>query len=92
VRQPAHGNPGKIVEQRPYRLLHRAADVLEINVDAVGTCGFELFCKIGRAMIDTGIKAELFGYEPALLGTAGDSNRPASCDLADLSDHRSDCA
>jgi len=49
------------------------AAVLEINVDAVGTCGFELFCKIGRAMIDTGIKAELFGYEPALLGTAGDS-------------------
>ena len=40
--EPADRNAREIVEQRPHRLLHGAADILEIDVDAVGTGGLEL--------------------------------------------------
>ena len=76
--EAADRNARKIVEQRQHRLLHGAADILEIDVDAVRTGGFELLRKIGRAMIDAGIEAELVGYEAAFLGTAGDADRARS--------------
>src|SRR5215510_13467015 len=82
--EPAYGNARKIVEQRPHRLLHGAADVLEINVNALGTSGFELFCKIRPAMVDTSIEAQLAGDEAALLDAAGDPDRAASFDFGDL--------
>jgi hypothetical protein len=43
-----------------------------------------------RAMIDTGIEAQLFGDEAALLNAAGDPDRMASFDFGDLPDHRPD--
>src|SRR5262249_27889419 len=68
--KPADRNARKIVEQRPHHLLHDAADVLEINVNALRTRGFEQFCKIGRAMVDTSIETQLakrhFSVPPAI--------------------------
>jgi hypothetical protein len=64
--------------------LYGAADVLEINVNALRTRGFELFYKIGRTMIDTSIEAQLAGDEAALLSAAGDPDRMASFDFGDL--------
>src|SRR5262249_59423995 len=69
--ESAYRNARKIVEQRPHRPLYGTADVLEVNVNALGTSGFELFCKIGRAMIDTSIEAQLADDEPALLCATG---------------------
>ena len=68
-------------------MLYGAADILEINVNSLGTSGFELLCKIGRAMIDTSIKAKLAGNEVALLSAAGDPDRMASLDFGDLPDY-----
>src|SRR5262249_11709777 len=60
--------------------------------NALGTSGFELFCKIGRAMIDTSIEAQLADDEAALLWATGDPDRMASFDFSDLPDNRSDGA
>src|SRR5439155_11564699 len=38
---PAHHHASEIVEPREDRLLHRAADILEIDVDAVGAGAIE---------------------------------------------------
>src|SRR5262249_55992533 len=80
--EPAYGNARKIVEQRPHRLLHGAADVLEIDVNPFGTSSFELFCTIRPAMVDTSVEAQLAGDEAALLTAAGDPDRAASFDFA----------
>src|SRR5262249_3204320 len=90
--EPAYGNARKIVEQRPHRPLYGTADVLEVNVNALGTSGLELFCKIGRATIDTSIEAQLTDDEVALLCATGDPDRMASFDFSDLPDDRSDGA
>src|SRR5262249_7473047 len=90
--EPAYGNARKIVEQRPHRLLHGTADVLEINVNALGSRGFEQFCKIGRAMVHTSIETQLAGDEAAFLSAAGDPDRMASFDFGDLPDYRPDGA
>src|SRR5262245_11704978 len=90
--QPADGNASEIVEQRPDRLLHAAADVLEIDVDPLAAGGLELLGKIRSAMIDAGVEAEFVRDEAAFLGAAGDAHGTASLDLGDLSDHRADGA
>jgi hypothetical protein len=56
-------------------VLHGAADILEIDVDALGARCFELLGEIGRAMIDAGIETELIGDVPAFLGAARDPDR-----------------
>src|SRR5438874_11483858 len=57
--QAAYGNARERVEQRKYRLKHRAADILEIDIDALWA-GVLQFCRqIGIAMIEAVIEAEL---------------------------------
>jgi small neutral amino acid transporter SnatA (MarC family) len=48
-------------------MLHGTADILEIDVDALGTRGGELLRKVACAMIDAGVEAELLGDEAAFL-------------------------
>ncbi len=72
--------------------MHDAADVLEINVNALGTRGFEQFCKIGRAMVHASIETQLAGDEAAFLSATGDPDRMASFDFGDLPDYRPDGA
>jgi hypothetical protein len=72
--------------QRPYRLPNCAFDILEMDVDALGTDNFEQVGEIRAAMIDSGIKAELVDDETASIRTAGDADRTAFLDLSHLSD------
>jgi hypothetical protein len=55
--EPAHEHARKGVEQRQNRLPYGAADVLEINVDAVRARGCQLLRAVRRAMVDRGIKS-----------------------------------
>src|SRR4051794_31341717 len=50
--EPAHWHAREIVEEREDRAPHRAADVLEIDVDALRGGGFELLREIRRAVVD----------------------------------------
>ena len=45
---PAHDHAGEIVEPREHRLLHRAADILPIDVDSVGAGLIEGRLEIGK--------------------------------------------
>src|SRR5215469_5207075 len=82
--EPADRDAGEGVEQRPYCLLHRTADILEIDIDALGAGRLELPREIGRIVVETFIEAELVLDEAAFLGAAGDADRAAALDLGDL--------
>ena len=57
--QPADRHARERIEQRQHRVEHRAADILEIDVDAFRAGGLELLGEIRRAVIDAGVEAEL---------------------------------
>ncbi len=88
----AQGNPRAGIEQRQHRPQHLAADILEINVDALGAGGGELGLEIGVAMIDAGVETQLRHREVALVWPAGDAHGATSLQLGDLADHRADAA
>ena len=56
--QAAHRNARERVEQRKHRLEHRAADILEIDVDAFRAGGLQLGREIGIAVIEAVVEAE----------------------------------
>ena len=66
-----HDHAAEIVEPRIDRLLYRAADILEINVDAPGASRVERGGDIAAPMFDARIKAQFFGDVAALVGAAG---------------------
>ena len=90
--QTTDNHPREIVEQRPNRLQHCAADIFEVDVDPIGTGARERRGKIRRAMIDTSIKTELVRNVTALGFAPGDAEDAATLDLGDLTDHRTDCS
>jgi hypothetical protein len=51
-----HDHAAEIVEQRIYRALHIAADILEIHIDALGAGCFERRTKIHTPMVNAAIK------------------------------------
>src|SRR5712672_1136264 len=57
-------------------VLHRAADILEINIDARRARLVERGAEIGAAMVERGIEAELVLDIAALVGAAGDPDDP----------------
>src|SRR6516164_3224645 len=77
-----------IVHLREARLEDVAADIVEINVDAVRRRGLERLEDIAFLVVDRGIEAE-FGREPAALFlAAGDTDDAAALDPGDLADDR----
>ena len=80
------------VEQRHDRIPHRAADVLEVHVDALRARVLEQLRHARVAMIDAGVEAELLHGVVALLLAAGDADRAQPFDLRDLPDDRADGA
>src|SRR5262249_44710769 len=64
--EAADRNAGEVVGQRPHRVLHGTADILEIDVDAVRTGGFEPPRKMRLAMVDASVEAKLVDDEAAL--------------------------
>src|SRR5256712_124115 len=88
--EPGDRNACKIVEQRQHGFPDGSADVLEVNVDAVWTCRGQSRRKIGGAMIDRGVEAELVLHEGAFLRAAGDADGSRAGELGELSDERPD--
>src|ERR1700730_14486985 len=88
--QPADGNARKVIQQRQHRIEYRAADILEIDIDALRTSRFQIFAQPGLAMIEARVESELVPNEAALLFASGNADNPAALDLCDLADHRPD--
>ena len=88
--QAAHRHARKRVEQREHRLEHRAADILEIDVDALRAGVLQLGGQIRIAVVETGIEAELLHDVVALVLAAGDADRACALDLGDLAHGRAD--
>src|SRR5438132_2637905 len=74
----AHHDAAKVVEPRKHRLLHRAADILEIDVDAFGAGRIQRGAEVGAAMVDRGIEAELVLDIAAFVGATGDADDPGA--------------
>ena len=88
--KPAHRHARADVEQRQHRVEHRAADVLEIDVDAVRAGGGEALGQLRIAAVEADVEAELFDRVAALVGAAGDADHARALELGDLPDHRAD--
>src|SRR5439155_762708 len=88
----AHHHAGKIVEAREHRLLHRAADVLEIDVDAGRAGAVERGAEAGVAMVEAGIESQLLDDVAALVSPAGNADCTSAGDLRQLADDGADRA
>ena len=80
------------VEQRQHGLEHGAADVLEIDVDALRASGGEPLAQPRLVVIQAGIEAEFLNGPVALCLAAGNADGTAALDLRNLTDHRTDRA
>src|SRR5262249_38249551 len=67
-----------------------APDVLEVDVDAVGTCHPKRLHQIVGLVVHARVEAELVNDEAAFLARAGDAHRAAPPRLRELTDDRSD--
>src|SRR6185312_9080122 len=86
----AAGDAAAVVHQRETRFENVAADIVEIDVDALGGGGPQRLERGAVLVIDRGVEAE-FGSQPlAFVLAAGDADDVAALDLRDLSDDRPD--
>ena len=90
--QAAHRNPRERVEQRKHRLEHRAADVLEIDVDAFRAGFLQLRGKLRIAVVKAIVEAEFVLDVVAFVLAAGDAHGARALDPGDLPDRRADRA
>ena len=65
--EPANRDAGEVVEQREHGIEDLAADVLEVDVDPLGQASSGRSGKIGCAVVEAGIEAELVQDVGALL-------------------------
>ena len=82
--QAAHRNPRERIEQREHRFEHLAADILEIDVDALRAGVLEFRGEIGIAMIEAIIEAQFVLDGGAFVLAAGDADRARALDPRDL--------
>src|ERR1700733_4042022 len=90
--QAAYRHPRECVELRKHRLEHRAADILEIDVDALGTSLFQFGRQMRIAMIEAVIEAEFASDVIAFVLAARDADGAGALDFRDLPDRRADRA
>ena len=88
----AHRHAGERVELVEHRRLHRAADILEIAVDAVRAGGLQFPPQIHRAVIDAIVEAQAVLHPQAFFGAAGDADDAGTGPLGELSGNRADGA
>src|SRR5262249_30665293 len=88
--QAADGDARKRIEQWKDRVPHRAADVFEIDVDAVRAGVGQLFGEVRRTVIDDSVEAQLVAHVRALTRAAGDPHSPSALDHGDLAYSRAD--
>src|SRR6185437_5714613 len=84
--QAAEDDARVAVHQPERGIEHCAADILEIDVDAVRTCGAKIVVQIPRAVIDAGVEAELVNDVVALGPAARDADGATAADLRELAD------
>ena len=65
-----------------------APDVVEIDVDAIGTMLSQLSLEVACLVVDRGIEPEFLDQPAALVRATGDAHDPASLDLGDLANDR----
>src|ERR1044072_6501362 len=88
----AAGDAAAVVHQRAAGFQNVAADIVEIDVDALGRRSAQRLEGRTVLVVDRGIEAE-FGSQPlALVLAAGDADDVAALDLRDLPDDRADTA
>ena len=80
----AHRHAGERIELLEHRLLHLAADIFEIGVDAVGALGAQFGPQIVRAMIDAGVEAEAVLHPQAFFRPAGDADHAGAGPFGEL--------
>src|SRR5439155_11083592 len=86
----ATGDAAAVVHQRKTGFENVAADIVEIDVDALGGGGAQRLEGGTVLVIDRGVEPE-FGSQPlAFVLAAGDADDVAAVDLRDLPDDRSD--
>ena len=80
------------IQIRQHRFEYLAADVLEVNVDAVRARRCEIVGQSIAAMGDASVVSEFLYNEATLLGRARDAHDTTSNDLGNLSYHLTDAA
>src|ERR1051325_1997895 len=88
----AHDHAAEIVEAGKDGVLHRAADILEIDIDAVWAGLIERRAEIGIAMVERRVEAKLVLDVAALVGATGDPDHPRTLALGELSGDGADRA
>jgi hypothetical protein len=66
--QPAHRDPGELVETSGHLRGDMASHVLEVDVDPVGRRGDQVLAEGGRPVVDRGVEAELLQQRPHFAG------------------------
>src|SRR5258706_2952669 len=90
--QAAKRNASEQVHLREHGIEDLPADVLEVDVDALGAGGLEIGGEIAAPVVDTGIEAQVFRDVPAFVRPAGNADGAAALDLRNLADDRADGA
>ncbi len=86
-----HPRPPRQPPQRG--LEHRPADVVEVDVDAVGARRADRLGQVVAVLVvDGGVEAEHLGQVAALVRTARTAHRATAVDLGQLADHAADRA
>ena len=88
----AHRDAGEVVDQFHHRVEGFAADVLEVDVDAVRAGLGELLAEVGVLVVDAGVEAVGADHVLALVLGAGHADHAAALELGDLADHLADGA
>ena len=90
--RPAAHDPAAQRHVEQGRLQDRAADIVEIDVDAVGREFGDAPAQRLVLVVDAGVEAESIGHPGAFLRPAGDADRPAAEIVRDLADEHADGA
>src|SRR5690606_24198931 len=90
--QAAQRDAGMNVEEWQDGVEDRAADILEIDVDAAGNGFPELLREVRVVAVDAGVEAECLDHEAAFLRAAGNADDAAALYFGDLADDRADRA
>src|SRR5690606_11226953 len=88
--QAADGDAGEVVEQADDRIQHLAADIFEVDVDAIGAGCPELAFESLVTVVDGGIEAQLVHHIVTLVVGAGDADHATALELSDLADYAAD--
>src|SRR6185437_340546 len=80
------------IAARQHEIEDRPADILEIDVDAVGRRVGERALQIVAAVVDTGVETQLRHHVVAFLPAAGDADDAAARQLGELADDAADRA